>query len=231
MSQDDMLSLAFPQEDGGSLFAVYRSRVVISPDKYIELDDVHKLHQLVLTGYGTFQNTKIQERVLYAAMRKNPSRHRNTQSLVAGEPHTILTQCTTPPDWSLAEKNGMITEHQTQRFETVWKIGDQFRMRVIAYPAVFNGSKETVMPIKDSAEAAAWLRKRMADSGGYIEPHEMSLQPFERISGKNGKISIASRTFMARGTVTDAEKFVQMLVGGLGRGKAWGQGLVLTQKV
>jgi len=229
MSSADLLAFGMDTGTGTAVFSAYRSALTLSPAHYATYNDLHRLHQLVLNGYGSMTSKPINGRVLFATARDNPTRTRTTGRLVTGMPHRILTQSPTPPNWKPLIEAKILTKADTDHIEQTWTTGARAQIRLIACPLVRDRESGKHLPIGTDAGAGEWLRAKLKTAGLEVAPDEVSVSPSERAEGQEGTIKITSRTFTAYGTVTDPAAFTEALTSGVGKGRAYGYGLLLAR--
>lgn len=113
--------------------------------------------------------------------------------------------------------------------------GDRRRFRVVANPVITKsagtGNPGSVLAHVTAAQQEMWLSDRAEKNGFSLAPGEFSTvsstwYTFRKGNDGGRPVTFRSATFEGMLTVTDAERFRELLVGGLGREKAYGCGLL-----
>lgn len=169
-----------------------------------------------------------------------------------GIEHTLYVVSPQKPDMNhLVEQAGWETAPAQSldydRFLDSLQIGQewQFRLRANPVKTIFTpGKRGKVVPHVTVAQQSVWLASKAADHGfrlGGIEEADPSLtrvtarqdQRFSRtdpIQQRPGKVALRQAQFDGILTVTDAEKLRSAMIHGVGRGKAYGCGLLTLRK-
>lgn len=213
----------------------WRSALFLSAAEQQECRNVHRLHQLVLAGFRdprltTAVPVQRQPLILYAAQRK-PARPDAARRLVAGRPEAVVVQSPTRPDWNPLLAAGRLIHADVFTVAYDYGLGQDVNVQVIANPFYKQTGTKRRVPLSSVDECGEWLRRRLAEHGLDVPPNLVQVSAGERITGTKGdntNITVICRTFRARGTVQSPETFHQALAEGLGRAKAYGCGLVLS---
>ena len=117
--------------------------------------------------------------------------------------------------------------------------GEIWKFRLTANPAVRevhkgDSEKEKIRACKIIDEQKAWLLNRARKHG-----FQLSNDSFEVVQNKwrifykeyRNKISLLSVTYEGILTITNADLFRETLINGIGRGKAYGMGLLTIVRV
>jgi hypothetical protein len=216
----------------------WRSALFLSATEQQLCRNVNKLHQLVLAGFRDprLTTTVPSHRpplVLYAAQRK-AARPDTAHRLVAGLPEAVVVQSPARPNWKPLLEAGRLTHTDTFTVDYDYGLGQDVNVQVIANPCYRQTGTKRRIPLSSFDECGEWLRTRLAEHGVDIPPNLVQVTAGERITGTKGdntNITVICRTFRARGTVQSPAAFHQALTRGLGRAKAYGCGLLLTDAV
>lgn len=212
--------------------SVWRSRLDLSPSAQVSCANVDQLHHLVLTGFTPAPGMG-RTPVLYAAQRATAPRSRATRG-AAGPPRTILVQSPALPNWSGLEDDGLVVGTATQRVEQDYQAGDRVEIRIIANPAFRERDTGKRKAHVGAADQARWLSRRLVDNGLDTGPERVVPSAPAALTGrkKDGRrIHLVICDFIAQGTVVDTGLFHQALTHGVGHGKAYGCGLLLTRRL
>lgn len=201
--------------------------------------DCHHMHTLVMSGFLNIVPNGRQARselaVLYAT-------RANRDSTIS-----VIVQSALPPSWNdLHAGTGIIGEphtwvpHQPQ-------VGDTYAFQLTASPNQATGPKGQGQRrkrrfISDPAAQTEWLTRRSESSGFAFDPAAVtatsnqmmhsdhkSLPPARR-SHPNSVFKLGTTTYIGTLAVTDATTFADALREGIGPGKAYGCGLLLTRR-
>ncbi len=107
---------------------------------------------------------------------------------------------------------------------------DHYHFEVIVNPTRRDNASRRLVPVKGEAAIREWFAKRSRQSWGFA-PDESSLQVKNihvlKFKGKNNQeISLAQACVQGRFAVTDRGSFEQSFALGIGRGRAFGCGLL-----
>ncbi|MET8299020.1 type I-E CRISPR-associated protein Cas6/Cse3/CasE [Streptomyces sp. NPDC001591] len=228
----DLLAFGLPSPQQAVLM-VWRSALTLTPTTATACHDAYRMHQLVETGLGTVTTTGDRNgRTLYAAARTPATTRKHpSQTLTAGQPHTLLVQTPSPPDWTTHHNTGLITHATTQEVHQTWTTGDTVEIRTIASPLVTKNNddrKRSRVPLKHPAQCGTWLQERLTKAGCQLAPHDISIGAPETTHQRGQTLTL--RQFHATATIHDPHAFTHLLSTGLGHNRAWGAGLVLARK-
>lgn len=220
----------------GTQFATYYSTLTIAPEKALEFHDLHRLHQLVLNGFGAAENGPLSRRVLFAVGRAEAVVLRGSQKRQAGEPLRILTQSPMPGKWQPLIDAGILTRATTDDIQQKWDDGDFAQIRMMASP-MRRVKRRVEYPLRTDTECGEWLVRQLARGGFTVDPGTIGVTIGEHAYGRSKSdetekaIHHVGRTFSAYGQVENASAFIDMLHAGVGRGKSYGYGLLQARRV
>ncbi len=114
------------------------------------------------------------------------------------------------------------------------KNGNIWRFRLTANPTqsvCVQGERGKVKACITVTEQKEWLNKRTDASGFILDPDGFDVvhshwYKFQKGNDKNRPVTLCGITYEGILTVTDEEKFIELLTNGIGRGKAYGMGLM-----
>lgn len=143
------------------------------------------------------------------------------------------------PDFSnISQRYGNGDEGETRSYDSLLerlKEGSRWRFRLVANPtkSVWTGTGERgkVWACVSVSEQEEWLLKRDEKHGFHIEPDSLMVTEsiwkiFEKGSEDRRRVSLKGTAFEGVLTVSDAERFRRTLCEGIGRGKAYGMGML-----
>lgn len=110
--------------------------------------------------------------------------------------------------------------------------GSVWRFRITANPTQsgpsVNGGRGKVKAITVASRQCEWIVQQGRKHGFDVKPDEFKLLKSEwlKFHKAGNVVSLLSSTFEGILTVTDREQFIQALEQGVGRGKAYGMGLL-----
>jgi len=204
------------------------------------LGNPQAMHAAVLSAYPPPPGDALPRRVLWRVDRNG---HEATLYVVSPE----------EPDLSaLNEQAGWATAtwatREYQPFLDRLAEGQSWAFRLMANPvkqAMVPGTRGKRFAHVTPAQQVAWLEER-AERNGFLIARTPEQVPAVSVTsrskdsfgrrdphqdGRQGKVTLVRVQFDGVLTVTDAEKFRTMLANGLGRGKAYGCGLMTLVKV
>lgn len=162
-----------------------------------------------------------------------------------GKKYIIILSQTVPNLKHFSEQYGFPNGYETKDYTPLLdriENGGKWRFRLTANPTTAihqeNGSKRGKnVPHITSDYQKKWLSDRAEKCGFLLEENnfqtvERKWYRFRKKSGENSQyVQLLSVTFEGILTVTDSEKFKDTLCGGIGREKAYGQGLLTVIRV
>lgn len=126
-------------------------------------------------------------------------------------------------------------EKSYDRFLENIKKGSKWNFRLTANPVFAQksekqGERGKVIPYASVLKRTEWLEKKALSNGFSINPEEVRIVHSDwirfRKEGTSSPVTIKSATYEGVLTVTDPDLFRKALVDGIGRGKAYGLGLL-----
>jgi len=141
-----------------------------------------------------------------------------------------------PPDLShLVEQVGRPNDEfcvVSKSYDTVLagiEAGAKFRFRVKVNPTFTQNGKK-VAHVTD-VQALKWLSKKAASCGFSIEDADVKDHGFLRFKKNSGRVTLKWVTAEGVLSITNAEAFVSSVKNGIGRGKAYGLGMLTVAKI
>lgn len=107
----------------------------------------------------------------------------------------------------------------------VLTVGETVMFHVTANPTTGHNGVHT--PIRGEGQQLAWLERTFANHGFRLDMGEIMGERLLRFRKKHTTISLLQVAFTGRATILDATHAQAMLEAGIGRGKAYGGGLVV----
>ncbi|MEE1823761.1 type I-E CRISPR-associated protein Cas6/Cse3/CasE [Streptomyces sp. BE20] len=216
------------------VFSTWRSVLTLSPRTRTRCRDVHRLHQLVLNGFrppGVHVEAPAPEHVLFAAGREPASR--TAAGLpTAGAPVRVLVQAPVEPDWQPLLDTGALHSARSFRAEQRLEAGAQIDVGVLANPVVRTRKDGRRRALRDPGDCGDWLARRLAHGGLQLTARPVIVGPAEYLTGSTSRgedLTLVCRELTARATVRDPKAAREALLAGIGPGKAFGCGLLLTR--
>ena len=215
--------------------------------------DIGKLHGAVMAGYrhvldGGHDNARQRLNSLFLAQRDLVTElDRWGKDAVypppAARTNAVLVQASEPGDWSGADPRLKILASEPFRVDLDVEAGCEVEVRSLINPMKSTPpgapdekgerARGKKVPITRQQDVAEWFTERMSRNGLEIPPHAVTVGAVERLHGtrRGAALKIDVRTISAHGTVTDPEAFRQVLINGIGRGRAYGAGLLRHRRV
>jgi CRISPR system Cascade subunit CasE len=154
-------------------------------------------------------------------------------------PTRILVQSLLKPDWDYAFQNApylLAEPPKVRQFEPEVSVGGRYRFRLVMLMVRRRSRKHRQadpkapleVPIRcDDAQLTAWRdRLREVSAAHGFEAHDLVVQPSRSLRMKNGAASFNAAAFDGMLTCVDAERLRSAVINGVGRGKAFGMGLL-----
>ena len=165
---------------------------------------------------------------------------------ITGHQYVLYVLSPEKPDFSaLVEQAGWDTRPGESahcgRLLAKLENGQEWGFRLTANPVKRQrGKGDKILPHVTPAQQSAWLRERAQQWGFEVIPAEgQELEDAPTVTGRNdlsfsrrdtgghvGRITLRKAQFDGALRITDAELFRKALVNGMGRGKAYGMGLM-----
>ncbi|MBP2479698.1 CRISPR system Cascade subunit CasE [Crossiella equi] len=202
----------------------------LSPQFRTDARDVQNMHRTVMSGFPEEQPSDAYRQTHGVLWRLDQTDH-----------IVHYVQSATEPDWSRLPESHLIGSAQVRSLQPVLDAiapGRKFafRLQANATRCVRTDDKPHVptrVPLKDPDEQLGWLARK-GDQHGFVIPAghhgrpDVAASPVSRLTGnrKNHRLTITPVRFDGHLVVTDAEVFRQAVIGGIGRAKAYGCGLL-----
>lgn len=221
---------------------MFLSKVVLNTrhrDTYRLLADVYAQHRFVMTAFPELAKPLVNG--------QGPQRQLNVlyRLEAPSDSHVyLLVQSAEEPDWTktINLHPGIIRESPHKADSRSYEQGEQLRFRLRANPTVCKVNRDADgrrNPKREGlvkeADQLAWLVRTAQRAGFAINPEAVlvtprgkqgGVKPTLETSGRTNSITALAVDFDGRLVVTDLEIFAQSLSEGIGRGKAWGCGLL-----
>ena len=212
---------------GDGYFSTYRYALTVGTAHMKELRDINILHKTIMRGMpASAESSPGRHNLLFATSRSAARRTKGYALMTAGAPHKIVAQAPFPLDWRPLLAERIITDVQEAHIEQVWEKKMQCRIRAELYPS--QASEGRRRRLTTSHEQGEWLRQKMG-AGAHIEPHDIKIGNAENLTSARG-VRFIAYLFTAHVTVTDPAAFAAILTQGVGKGRAYGLGLVLASR-
>lgn len=186
----------------------------------LRIADTYSLHRVVYGLYNDIRDdaAKVQSRasgILWADQGGNTHGRQ------------ILMLANRPP---AAQAEGGHGKVQSKRIPTGFLDHQNYRFQVIVNPTRRSSASRKLMPIKGREAIAAWFVERAQQSWGFApEPDQLQVDRVQvlRFNDKAGRlITLAQAHVEGLLTVSSPEQFVHSFSSGIGRGRAFGCGLL-----
>lgn len=193
-----------------------QSVVALNPDNPIaqaDLADIYRLHQRVMNAFPA--PLPPAERVLFRLDTRGPTPWLLVQSHVA------------PPVWAYL-LNGYALRIDRETAADDYPPAAELQFTLHANPVVRRAGRNVAL--NDAAEQSAWLTTRASRHGFRVDAlqfHDLGAITGYRPSGARGDwLTIRAVRYTGRLTVTNPPRFTATLREGIGRGRAFGCGLL-----
>jgi CRISPR system Cascade subunit CasE len=188
--------------------------------KSLKITDPYSVHRVV---YSLFED-----------IRSDPDKHGSTSSGIVyadqgGDFHSrkILILSNRLPAIPEKRECGRV---ESREIPPDFLNADRYRFTTTVNPCRRNNATGKLVPVKGRDAIAAWFCRRGQESWGFeVVENRLQVDRVEvlRFSGKNGRrITIARATLQGMLRVTDRPRFQQSFARGIGRGRAFGCGLL-----
>jgi len=195
---------------------MYLSRLILNPRSRqvsAELANLYELHRTLMQAFPDGKDGP--GPVLF---RLEPDRR--------DKPPLLLVQSEAEPDWRHHRELSayLLEEPRSKEVEIEVPPGKDLRFRLLANPTVCrDGKRQGLLDEEDQVE---WLGRKGQRGGFSVDSVLPHAQRFVR-SKKNGRtLTFYSVLFDGALTVENPEAFRETLLSGIGRGKAFGLGLL-----
>ncbi|WP_405826100.1 type I-E CRISPR-associated protein Cas6/Cse3/CasE [Streptomyces sp. NBC_01390] len=214
----------------------WRTALTLAPAESDRSRDAHHLYRLVLSGFGGDASegagsTGRPAHVLFAPAREEPPAAAGNERPDAGRPVKVLVQSPQQPNWQPLLDDGRLSDAYAFTREYTYRAGQSLQLRVIANPSRKLRSPTRRVSLTDPAQVRAWLHRRLLEHGLSTDVGDIAVGPPRWIVGAKGsgdRFQLVTRTLQTGATVLDAAQVHDLLRDGLGQGKSYGCGLVLT---
>lgn len=214
---------------------MYLSRLVLNPrssDVRRDLADCHEMHRTLMSAWPDVEDGCAVRRSLGVLYRVEPPR--------PGRGPVVLVQSASAPDWSRKVSSNYVTTAETKALPEAYpqaSLGRRLRFRLLGNPtrsvATEDRPRGQRVELVREEDKLAWLT-RQGHAHGFTIPLEhgvpaVTIGPTEKVQGRRTgepAVTIGASLFEGVLEVRDAEKFRAAVVGGIGRAKAYGCGLL-----
>ncbi|SMG66485.1 CRISPR-associated Cse3 family protein [methanotrophic bacterial endosymbiont of Bathymodiolus sp.] len=184
--------------------------------KILKITDVYSLHRMV---YSLFEDIRTPEQkqtgsssgILYAD-KGGDAQHRKI--LILANRHPIV-----PEHGELNSKN--IPDNFLQH--------EQYRFEVVINPCQRNNASRKIVPIKGREAINAWFINKAPESWGFSVSQQnivVSNTHVKRFDKKGHQVTLGYATVTGLLQITDKTQFISSFQHGIGRGRAFGCGLL-----
>ncbi|MBQ0037927.1 MAG: type I-E CRISPR-associated protein Cas6/Cse3/CasE [Clostridiales bacterium] len=155
----------------------------------------------------------------------------------------LLLVSETPPELTTTSQQfGTENGWETLDYESFLahiRVGQRRHFRLKANPVIAKsagmGKRGKVLAHVTVAQQAQWLIDRAEKHGFHLEPDEFAVtqtawESFRKNTDGGRRVTFRTAVFEGTLTVTDAQRFRQALVSGIGREKAYGCGLLTVTR-
>lgn len=215
----------------------WRTALTLGSAESDRCHDAHQLYRLVLSGFGGDTpkgpaSTGRPAHVLFAPAREEPPSAGGNERPDAGRPVKVLVQSPQQPNWQPLLDDGRLRSADAFTAEYTYRPGQSVELRVIANPSRKLRSPKRRVSLTDPTQVRAWLHRRLLEHGLSTDANDIAVGPPRWIAGtkeSGDRFQLVTRTLQATATVLDAALVHALLRDGLGQGKSYGCGLVLTR--
>lgn len=162
---------------------------------------------------------------------------------------TLIIQSRVPGDWHTLPSTALTAPPDTQTIDLTLREGDDYRFRTVVNPARYQPGKVERSTRDRPADAAPpraleWFTARLQPHGtpnydrfrkigADSDSTTLKASPLPSLTSKTAHIGMRINRAEIRGqlTITDPAAFAQTLAQGMGRSRAFGCGLLLTQPI
>lgn len=183
-----------------------------------DMDDVNQLHRSLFRLFSKSEDRMKSDELLW---RVEPTPNKD------GNP-IILVQSSNPPNLErFTEKDWAVSIEGPVRMQGLLgaiRAGDRLRFRLRGNPTKKIRGKN--FALTSQAEKIEWLQKKAQVHGFDLETLQISQSGLIRGYKRDSEMFFNSTLFDGTLTVRDAAEFEKTILGGIGRGKAFGFGLL-----
>jgi len=197
---------------------MYLTKLVfpVTRESLMLLGDMQAMHALVMRAFTPDTN-----RSLAGILIRRENVARNAKDV------TVIMQSIAQPDWDKCPLPAGTSHSTVEQNFSSFKTGDAYRFRLKANPTRRDSATHALNGIGGEEQQQQWLDRKSEMHGFAVVDCMVVDQGMEYGAGR-GDRKLAFRSVIYEGLlhVTDAEKFRKAVAGGIGRGKAFGFGLL-----
>ncbi len=225
---------------------IYLTKLSLNPRNNLvrkSLGDCHKLHSLVMQGFPNVDGEKAEVRKKFGVL------HRLEIDLRRGE-IMLLVQSAFKPVWNFTDDvllDDGFSQKEIGQIYSLLPNETELMFRIRANPTKCVSAKNTDfgrfagkrVELRTSEDQIEWLRRKSGQHGFRLtavkvnsEVENVATTPNGKVFGNHskGKLTFNSVIFDGNLQITDAGKFRETLIHGIGQGKAYGFGLLSIAK-
>ena len=228
---------------------MFLSKVTLNPRHratYRLLADVYAQHRFVMSAFPDLRGAEESDE---GAQRSQNVLYRldavKQAGFAQGEALFFLAQSALEPDWEKAEAlhPNVICSHNMKEDKRAYAAGEQYRFRLRASPTVCHVNRDADGTRQKSKREGLftedaqreWLTRMAQNSGFNIDPGAVLItpqgkrggaQPSPEGTGRGNAVTCFTVDYDGLLVVTEEDSFARALREGVGRGKAWGCGLL-----
>lgn len=209
---------------------LYRQAFSIDPT-HPASTDLTQLHKSVMGCFPSTPNNptyRAENNILFAANRTQPrwARSRTDRPHLGAATH-VLIQATTPPTQA---GHGLTPTSDTFTTSHTFEEGDQVDIATLVNPtksvATEPGTRGRRISLTHHHEIRDWMTRKLAPAVT-LDPDMAIGTPTRGTSSTHITIDLCDIT--ARGTITNPTALTELITTGIGRGRAYGAGLIRTR--
>ncbi|MFP7754091.1 type I-E CRISPR-associated protein Cas6/Cse3/CasE [Thermodesulfobacteriota bacterium B35] len=188
--------------------------------KHLKITDPYSLHRVVYSLFTDVRSDEDKKQgqssgILYA-----------DQGGDFKERHVLLLSARLP----VSRVEGRYGRVETREIPGDFLNGDLYRFKTVVNPCYRENASRKLVPVKGRQQIASWFRDRAMTSWGFeVSRKTLQVDTIEvlRFTGKNSqRITLARATLQGVLQVRDRALFINSFCRGIGRGKAFGCGLL-----
>lgn len=188
--------------------------------KALAIKDPYSLHKVVYSLYDDIRtdeekNASISSGILFADQ-GGDYKHRKILLLANRQPKNHV--------------NGVDVDVQSKPIPEVFLQQKQYRFTVLVNPTYRDSASRKLVPVKGREAIAQWFIDRTQSSWGFKVQQESlqvgNVEVLQFADKKQRKVTLAQAQIQGFLEVSDQEKFAQSFAKGIGRGRAFGCGLL-----
>jgi CRISPR system Cascade subunit CasE len=225
---------------------IYLTKLSLNPRNSLVrkcLGDCHKLHSLVMQGFPNVDGEKAEVRKKFGVL------HRLEVNVKLGI-ISLLVQSAFKPVWNFTDdvlSDEGFSQKEIGHIYSILPNETELMFRIRANPTKCVSVKNTDfarfagkrVELRTSEDQIEWLKRKSEQHGFRLtavkvnsEVENVATTPNGKVFGNHskGKLTFNSVIFDGNLKITDAEKFKEALIHGIGQGKAYGFGLLSIAK-